>query len=458
LRWDFPLIHRLKNLKYISEYGSQALWVDGEFGGTVPNIFSIMTGLHVEHHGIIDDTILVNSNIFKNRSNYEPIPITNENVGGHTRLFQWPFDPLNFKTGRKGKVDIIEPYRKDDASLFQLSRRIPTILKSLADENDRTNFVMTFANEPYWTMASDGVDSDSGRRIMSTIDRLLGKILLETKRLNLIDKLNLLVIGDHGLTDMKCSKPIYLYNYIPRVELKNHTAIQTQSHLSLVLYPKSETSYTILLNKLKYIPRNKVKIYTNTNNIPTRLRLPIISKTTPIIVIPKSKYYLSFSRRLCDRNNNITLNCADKQPLMFADHSNDPRIVSMRSTFLALGPAFKQHHLNDHILITDIYPLLREILCLSNHPKPGQPLAKVQQMLNYTAMDCKQWYLFNSLHYRMEQPLFTTPTTSMPPTLMSKIVRINIASKVLLNRSRNKRKKPSINSTRTKTAHMKIFN
>ncbi|CAF4634332.1 unnamed protein product, partial [Rotaria magnacalcarata] len=63
-----------------------------------------MSGLHVEHHG--------------RRDFIETIPVINEHVGGHTRLFHWPwFDRQrnnslyeHLRTGRKGQPEIIESY------------------------------------------------------------------------------------------------------------------------------------------------------------------------------------------------------------------------------------------------------------------------------------------------------------------------------------------------------------
>jgi hypothetical protein len=67
----------------------------------------------------------------------------------------------------------------------------------------------------------------------------------------------------------------------------------------------------------------------------------------------------------------------------------------MRTAFFAHGPFFKKGHINEPILITDVYALLRQILCLSPFPSPRGGLFHIHNMLDLTSLSntCAHLYL-----------------------------------------------------------------
>lgn len=230
-RWDLPYSYpHLPNLNRLATIGSRALWVDSEFGGSQTNILSLMSGLHVEHHA--------------RRDFFETIPVLNEHVGGHTRLFHWPwFDRKKknstyqyLRSERKGQPEIIETYSNHGRmSLQRLTRYLTPILNSLTNENDRTNLIMSFIDEPYTTIINHGIHSDNMHRTMLNIDRLIGRLLSITTK----NHINLLILGDHGIESIDCRKPVYLYNIINKRQLNIHTDLYSGTSFSFVLYPKT---------------------------------------------------------------------------------------------------------------------------------------------------------------------------------------------------------------------------
>jgi predicted AlkP superfamily pyrophosphatase or phosphodiesterase len=230
-RWDLPYSYsHLPNFRRLAETGSRALWVESEFGGSRTNILSLMSGLHVEHHA--------------RRDFIETIPVINEHVGGHTRLFHWPwFDRQKnnsayeyLLTGRKGQPEIIETYLNHGRmSLQRLLRHITSMLNSLTDENDRTNLIMSFIDEPFITLTRNGINSDGIRRTMLNIDRLIGRLLSITTK----NHINLIILGDHGIEQINCRQEIYLYNTLNQRQLNVYTDLYSGTSFSFVLYPKS---------------------------------------------------------------------------------------------------------------------------------------------------------------------------------------------------------------------------
>lgn len=230
-RWDLPYSHsHLPNLHRLTTTGSRALWLESEFGGSQTNILSFMSGLHVEHHARHDFI--------------ETIPVLNEHVGGHTRLLFWPwFDRqqnqsiyAHLRNGRKGQPEVIETYSNNARmSLQRLTRHLTSMLDSLIDENDRTNLIMSFIDEPYTTLVRHGINSDGLHRTMLNLDRLLGRLLSITAKNNI----NLILFGDHGIEPIDCRQPIYLYHILNQQQLKTHTDRYSGTSFSFVFYPKT---------------------------------------------------------------------------------------------------------------------------------------------------------------------------------------------------------------------------
>lgn len=91
-----------------------------------------------------------------------------------------------------------------------------------------------------------------------------------------------------------------------------------------------------------------------------------------------------------------------------ADHSNDPRHMSMRTALLAHGPAFKKNHINEPVLITDIYALLRQVLCLSPVPSIQNAANNIHDMLDFSHISNECAYVYATT-VNMIQSVSTKP-------------------------------------------------
>ena len=230
-RWDLPYIYSyLPHFRRFTSMGSRALWVESEFGGSRSNILSLMSGLHVEH--------------YTRRDFIETIPVVNEHVGGHTRLFHWPwFDRQRnhsvyerLRSGRKGQPEIIESYNnRSRMPLQRLMKHLTSMMYSLMNDNDRTNLIMSFIDEPFTTLMHHGIYSIRVRRIMRSIDRLIGRLLTKAIKQNI----NLIILGDHGIEKLDCRQAIHFSNIINYRQLSLYTDQFSGTSFSFVFYPKT---------------------------------------------------------------------------------------------------------------------------------------------------------------------------------------------------------------------------
>lgn len=83
--------------------------------------------------------------------------------------------------------------------------------------------------------------------------------------------------------------------------------------------------------------------------------------------------------------------------LVQVDHSDDPQHLSMHTALFAHGPAFKKGHINEPVLTTDVYALLRQVLCLSPLAPSRDGLFPIHRMLDSTSLSnaCARLYLSN---------------------------------------------------------------
>jgi hypothetical protein len=101
----------------------------------------------------------------------------------------------------------------------------------------------------------------------------------------------------------------------------------------------------------------------------------------------------------------------------------------MRTALFAHGPFFKKGYINEPVLITDVYALLRQVLCVSPFPSSRGSIFHIHNMLDLTSLSntCAHLYL-SSLN--MIKSISTKPIiqkTSNDNDL--KLVYVNITEK-----------------------------
>ena len=92
----------------------------------------------------------------------------------------------------------------------------------------------------------------------------------------------------------------------------------------------------------------------------------------------------------------------------------------MRTAFFAYGPLFKKGHINEAILITDVYTVLRQILCLAPFPTSHRDWSRIHNMLDLTSLSNTCTYLYSSSLNMIKS------VTTKPNRNDLKLVHINI--------------------------------
>ena len=133
-RWDYPIIYSTPNIDAFGQSGVRAQSLISCYPSkTFPNHYSIATGLHPDHHGIVNNSFydpelgyyrLGDRKSVENGKFYggEPIWVTAEKQGVKTASFYW--------VGSEAPIQGIQPtYWKRYAQKVPFTQRVDTVLK-----------------------------------------------------------------------------------------------------------------------------------------------------------------------------------------------------------------------------------------------------------------------------------------------------------------------------------------
>ena len=193
-RWDYFDKTDLKNFQYVIEHGVKAESLQSSFiTKTFPNHFTLVTGLHVESHGIMASRMfdpLFNETFSPRTTSPEwwnaatPIWIKNElrNINSDNAsngaLNETHKSAAIFWVGSNVEYDGKLPsfYMPVYNESFPTDEKLDLIVKLLT-EKDPPNFIACYINEPDKIGHGHGPDSNEVKDTLSKLDISLGKFL-----------------------------------------------------------------------------------------------------------------------------------------------------------------------------------------------------------------------------------------------------------------------------------------
>jgi len=369
-RWDYTDLFESPNLDKLIKNGVKAEKLIPVFPSkTFPNIFTIITGLYPEKHGLIAnniyDPLLDKRFSMRNgqRSNSawyngEPIWITAKNHG----LVTAAYNIVGSDVKIKGQYP--DFWAKFDAN-FPKSKRLNQIF-DLIDKSGsyRPNIIITYLNDLDRAGHRFGPKNKNEiQKAVTRVDSFFGKLISGLEEKDNLDKTNIIIVSDHGMTDVSEDRLIFLEDYVD-------PAIANTVDWSpiLALWPKSNNINEVY-NKLKN-KNSHLKIYLR-NEIPARLKFRNNKRIAPIIGIADEGWSV-FTRenivRFGDRING-------------GAHGYDNSLESMAAVFIASGPAFKSDLKIPPIENIHLYNLMCRLLNIKPSKNDGD-ITKIDHILN----------------------------------------------------------------------------
>ena len=336
---------------------------------TFPNHYSIATGMYVENHGLIGNQFFDKKlNEFyqtKDREKVEdkrfyggePIWSTAEKQGLKTASYFW----VGSEAQAGGHYPSI--WKKYDQKQ-SFDARIDSVIKWFEKPiKNRPRLVLLYFHEPDNTGQKYGPRSKENKLMVESVDRTIGNILNKLKTLTIYKKLNVILVSDHGMTEIDKTKKIVLSKYIDTKKIK-----MEGSGAYTLLY--SDENNEIEKSYLKLKQLSNIDVYKK-ENIPDKWRFKRHHRIKDILIVAKEGWTIL--------RDNLE---GSYYFYSKAAHGYDNDLQSMQAIFFAQGPAFKKDYTISSINNIDIYPLIAHILNIKSYHEIDGKLENVINLLD----------------------------------------------------------------------------
>ncbi|PVU90192.1 hypothetical protein BB561_004971 [Smittium simulii] len=340
---------------------------------TFPNHYSLATGLYVESHGIVgnvfydpklNDTFVYTDPKKSWDSKWwggEPIWVTAEKEMLKTAIYMWPGSTSVIK-------DTVPTYLIPFQNNVDPNIKFNKLIEWLQlPSHKRPQLLATYIPEIDQVGHKFGPNSKEVEQSIMMVDEALGNFMSKLCKLNLYNKVNIVVVSDHGMAPSVVPKYVYYLE-----DLLLQAGISEKDQLNLVcaisLYPLGgvrlcdESKADYVYNGLKSIENTKAwKVFKRADipkkyNYSKNLRIPtlLIETTGPYIIEMKNKIFNKYEdTHMYESGSSIQT---------VGVHGYDNFSKNMRAIFLARGPNFpKKPYYKDRLSFSFMENVLNRI-------------------------------------------------------------------------------------------------
>ena len=343
-RWDYSLRGITPTLDSLKANGVHAISLRPNFPSkTFPNHLSIVTGMYCDMHGIIsnnftdaqgnwysmgNDTLKVESQWYKGETIWETLE-KNKII---TASYFWPGSDINDSTRRSTYYQLYEHNRPN-------KKRIDDIIKLLQlPYKKRPKFLDLYFHETDDYGHDFGPNSIETNQAIQRMDSLVEYLYNGFTRIGLKDSINVIIVSDHGMTNIYPDKFIDVENILHGLDCVY------QDYGPFMTINSKPENINKIYKKLKE-NENHFKVYKK-ENIPNYFHYKRDKNIYPIILSAELGWSL-----IADNN-------AEWLKDSKGNHGYENNYIDMHGTFIAAGPDFKKGYETGTLWNIDIYPLL----------------------------------------------------------------------------------------------------
>lgn len=360
-RWDYTQWYDTPFLDRMAEEGVEAALIPSYPSKTFPNHYTLATGLYPDHHGIIGNKFInratgkkfsLSNREVKHDARYyggEPIWLTAQRQGLRTAVFYWPGSDVAVQGKYPDKY-----FNYDQEPRLTFGQRIDGILKQLRrPEAKRPQLIMAYFEQPDHNGHVYGPQAKQTRIAVMEIDKLISNLYERIQKLPISDKVNFIVVSDHGMTLTMPEKHIDARQY-----LKKEWYYDIEGDAPANIYVREGCADSIC-QALQGV--DHIRVWHRTE-VPYYLHYGTNENVGDVVIDTELGWLFS-----------------DKKAEYGGTHGYDPSYNDMHALFRAVGPAFKHISL-PHFPNVDVYPLLCHLLGIEPAPNDGS-LNIVKRML-----------------------------------------------------------------------------
>jgi predicted AlkP superfamily pyrophosphatase or phosphodiesterase len=297
---------------------------------TFPNHYSIVTGLYPAHHGIVSNTMFdpeMNARFsIRDREAIttsewwegEPIWVTAENQGVKTATYYW--------VGSEAPIKGVSPsywYTFDDT--VPGNDRIDQVFSWLdMPVAERPGFISVYFSDVDNAGHGEGPNAEETADAVRGIDAYIGRLLDGLDSRDLFDKVNIILVADHGMSELSPDRVVFLDDYIDLDDV-----YITDTYSVLGLNPK-DGKFDAVYDALKNA-HPSMHVFKE-GEAPARFHYEGHRRIPQIFGHVDDGWMIVRERSYFEQNPNSVSGGA---------HGYDNELESMKATFVAHGPAFK---------------------------------------------------------------------------------------------------------------------
>ncbi len=341
-RYDYADRVETSYFDYVEKWGVKAQSLKPIFPSfTFPNHYAIATGCYSNKHKIIGNEFTTEEGrySYKDKNSVqdakwygaEPIWVTAEKNDIITATYFWVgseakiggYYPTYYKNYESG----INPYNKVDQAIDWLELPIPS----------RPRLVCLYFNEPDHAGHVFGPNSIEVTNQIKSSDDILGYLLKSISKLDIFNKINVIIVSDHGMVDVSESKVINIDNF-------NLPGILDGKGPLISFKVDSEVDFSI--NEFN-IPNVSIVSSRNNNN------LNYHNSLYDYLLIANEGWMMYKNNHIKEYNGKLPVK---------GMHGYNSDYMNMHAIFYAYGSRFKENYKIKTFELIHIYPLLCELL------------------------------------------------------------------------------------------------
>ena len=351
-RWDYPNRGLTPTLEWIAQNGVRAISLQPTFPSkTFPNHIAALTGMYPENHGII-------FNHFTNPFTGERYSLskketvtdgkwylgeffweTAERQGIKTASYFWPGSEISLPYRHPSYFEAYEHTRP-------YIERIDGVINWLQlPEEQRPRFITLYFHETDDAGHQFGPNAPETNQAIQLVDSLIGVLIDRLKAIDMLEQTNIIVISDHGMTEVDTQRIIDVEAMIADYDCK-----LMEVGPVMMVEPKNERDISAVYQALKS-QATHFRVFLR-EAVPAHYHFsknPFIGKIVLIADMGWSLHNTGSAARYRKRHD------------FGGNHGYDNHHMDMHGIFFAAGPSFKKGYPAGTLRNIDIYPLLCRI-------------------------------------------------------------------------------------------------
>lgn len=352
---DVPGSGRMPVLDAIARDGVHTAWLQPSYPTlTFPNHYTLATGLRPDRHGIVHNTFndaalgrFVSKQASAREGRWwggEPIWATLQRQGGIAATMFWP--------GSEAEIGGQRPrhWKPFDGALAPAAR-VDQVLAWLDLPPGQRPQLLTLYMEQYDVAAhASGTRSAQAMQALATVDAALARLLEGLRSRGLDKDVDLIVLSDHGMSDVRAAQVRYLDELVPADALHVESVGQ-MAWLSARPGREAEVEHALLRRHDRFQCWRK-------GGTPAAWHFGRNPRIPPIVC-------------QADDGWRVWLRRWPAPAELKGEHGFAPEDERMRAVFTAIGPSFRAGVRLPAFANVDVYPLLARLLRVTPAPNDG---------------------------------------------------------------------------------------